>query len=197
MRLLFTIILIFGFSIGFSQSVSNWSPEYELSLTDFKSPQTEINEELTNYSISLGISLYFDIHMSTYQFMFTKNFNSKVKVIFNKNASIISAPNLLVAEYLIKYGQYNYDLSELYARKFRQQMYLEKGTFSDVTFFQPIFEKIQEKMNAENARVIKVTDLGKKENLLKQEHEKVLIEIDALSDFCFECKPPKKRKNKN
>lgn len=196
MRLLFTIILSLGFSIGFSQTSFNWTPEYELNIADFKSPQTEINEELTSYSILSGSSMNFDFHMSVYQFMFTKNFNSKVKVIFNKNASVITAPNESIAEYLIKYGQYNFDLTELYARKFRKEIYLKKGTFSDVSFIQPIFNEIQEKMNAENARVLKATDMGKNEELLKQEHEKVLIEIDALADFCFECKPPKKKKKK-
>ena len=196
MRLLFTIILSLGFSIGYSQISFNWTPEYELSIADFKSPQTEINEELTTYSILSGSSMNFDFHMSVYQFMFTKNFNSKVKVTFNKNASVITAPNESIAEYLIKYGQYNFDLTELYARKFRKEIYLKKGTFSDVSFFQPIFNEIQEKMNAENARVLKATDMGKNEELLKQEHEKVLIEIDTLSDFCFECKPPKKKKKK-
>ena len=194
MKLLFTIILGLAFSIGFSQTISNWEPEYKLSLADFKSPQTEINEELTNYSILIGTNMNFDFHMSTYQFMFTKNFNSKVKVTLNKNASVIIAPNLLIAQYLIKYGQYNFDLTELYARKFRKEMYLQKGAFSDVSFFQPILKKIQEKMNAENARVLKATDMGKKEKLLKEEHEKILLEINTLSDFCLECKPPKKKK---
>jgi len=196
MRLLFTIILGLYFSIGLSQTISNWAPDYELTLDDFQSPQTEINEELTNYSIFLGTNMNFDFHMSAYQFVFTKNFNSKVKVTLNKGASVITAPNLLSAQYLIKYGQYNFDLTELYARKFRKEMYLQKGAFSDISFFQPIFKKIQEEMNAENARVFKATEMGKKEQLLKEEHEKILLEINTLSDFCLECKPPKKKKKK-
>lgn len=137
----------------------------------------------------------FSFQMSSYEFMFTKNFNSKVKTSFNKKAAIITAPDSIAAYQLVNFGQYNFDLSEFYARKFRQKMYEQKGVFSEGSFFKPIFDQLQEEMNAESARVLKATNLGKEE-LLAQEHQQVLIRIRELSDFCFECKPPKKKKKK-
>ena len=183
--------------MGLCQSVFEWTPEYELQLADFQSPQTEINPELTSCSIFSGANMDFSFQMSNYEFMFTKNFNSKVSTTFNKNAATITAPDLATAEQLVKFGQYSFDLTELYSRKFRKEMYELKGTFSNASFFQPIFNRLQEEMNAESARVLKATDLGRNEALLKQEHEQVILAIEALADFCRECKPPKRKKKKN
>jgi hypothetical protein len=95
---------------------------------------------------------------------------------------------------MVQFGQYSFDLSELYSRKFRKELFEQKGAFSDPNFFQPIYNNLQTEMNNVHARVGKATDLGRNESLLKHEHEQVLAEIALLSDFCRECKPPKKKK---
>lgn len=136
----------------------------------------------------------FSFQMSSAQFMFTKNFNTKVTTTFNRKAAVITAPDTTAAQQLVDFGQYSFDLTELYSRKFRKEMYEKKGAFSDANFFKPIYQELQEQMNAENARVLKETDLGMKSDLLKVEHQKVLSEIEILSDFCKECKPPKRKK---
>ena len=196
MKLFLTFLLSSVISVGFSQKIIEWSPEYKLRLSDFQSHQTEINRDLRNYSIYSGASIDFSFHMSNAEFMFTKNFNSKVKTTFKQKSAVITAPDTLIAKQLLRFGQYSFDLTELYTRKFRREMYEQKGTFSNVSFFQPIFDKLLEEMNAESARVLKATDLGKERELLSMEHQKVVTEIEILSDFCFECKPPKK-KNKS
>ena len=194
MKLFLTLLLSSIISLGFSQSIIEWTSEYELSLSDFQSPQTEINQNLRNYTIYSGASMDFSFQMSNAEFMFTKNFNAKVKTTFKQKAAVITAPDSLIAEQLISFGQFGLDLTELFTRKFRKEMYEKKGVFSNVSFFQPIFDKLQEEMNAESARVLKLTDFGKKKAILAMEHQKVVMEIETLSDFCFECKPPKKKK---
>ncbi|CAL2088813.1 hypothetical protein [Tenacibaculum sp. 190524A02b] len=196
MKITFTIITLFVLNLCYSQTIINWSPDYQLSLNDFNSPQTEINDRLNTYSISSGAQIDFSFQMSSYAFMFTKNFNKKVKTILNKNAAVIVAPDSIIANRLVKLGQYEFDAMELYARRFRKELYEKKKAFSGASFFQPIYNELQNQMNAENARVIKATEAGKDEELLKQEHKKVLKEINELSDFCYSCKPTKKRKKK-
>ena len=196
MKIPFTIILLLTLNFCFSQTSVDWSFDYQLDLSDFDSNETEINNELTTYSISSGAQIDFSFEMSTYQFMFTKNFNKKVKTVFNKKSAVIVAPDSLTAIRLVRVGQYGFDLTELYSRKFRKEIYEKKGAFSGVSFFKPIFNDLQDKMNAENARVMKTSNLGENQILLKQEHDKILQEIDKLSDFCFDCKPLKKRKRK-
>ena len=107
----------------------------------------------------------FSFQMSAYEFMFTKNFNSKVKTTFNRNLAVITATDTLDGPLqLVKYAQFYFDLTELYTRKFRQELYEQKGAFSDVSFFQPIFNRLQEELQAENARVSKATDLEQMRN---------------------------------
>lgn len=193
---LFTSTLLLVTLIGSSQTIIDWSPDYKIQLSDFQSAQTEINEKLSSYSIFSGTGIDFSFHMTSGQFLFTKNFNSKVRNTFDRKAAVITAPDTLTALFLVEFGQYNFDLTELYSRKFRKELYEQKGAFSDVNFFQPIYQKLQEEMNQEAARVLKASDLGTNREMLASEHQKVLQQISELADFCRECTPPKSRKKK-
>ena len=180
--------------VSFGQTIVEWNPKYELSLLDFVSKETEINSDLKSYSIASSANMEFGFQMSNYEFMFTKNFNSKVSVNFYQDASVIVAPDSSTALKMVHYGQYHFDLTELYARKFRKELYEQKGAFSSASFFQPIFNKLQQELQAENARVSKLTNVGLERELLAQERQKVLEEIDLLEDYCKSCKPPKRKK---
>ncbi|MDW3196896.1 MAG: hypothetical protein R8G66_31255 [Cytophagales bacterium] len=197
MKTTLTFLFVLTLTSIFGQATIEWSPEYRLQLKDFQSPQTEINPELNSYAIFSGNNMEFSYQMTNAQFMFTKNFNSKVSTVFNRNAAVITAPDSAMAQKLVKFGQYSFDLTELYSRKFRKKMYENKGVFSDASFFKPIHEELQEQMNAELARVMKAIDLGQKSELLNEEHQKVLRQIEEMSDFCKECKPPKKKKKRS
>ncbi|RED95288.1 hypothetical protein [Marinoscillum furvescens] len=196
MKFILVLILNLSATILFGQSVVEWAPTFELELTDFQSPQTEINESFKSYSLYSGANIDFSFHMTTGQFMFTKNFNSKVATTFNRSAAVLTAPDSLTAHQLLNFGKYSFDLTELYARRFRKELNECKGAFSDVSFYKPIYEEIQANMNEEHARVLKQTDLGRKSDLLQMEHQQVLSEIEILSDYCKTCKPPKKKKQK-
>ena len=148
------ILLFIGFT-GVSQSIVAWTPGYEIQLSDFQSPQTEISEKLSSATLHMAARMDFGFHMNHAEFMFTKNFNSKVKTVFNRNAAVIVAPDSLTARQLVNFGQYSFDLTELYSRKFRKALYEQKSTFSDMSFFQSIFDELEEEMNAESTRVMK------------------------------------------
>lgn len=186
-------LLVLTSALG--QPVIEWTPDYTLQLEDFQSPQTEVNRQLSSYSVISGANMDFSFHMTTAQFMFTRNFNSQVVTVFHKNAAVITAPDTLRALELVRFGQYSFDLTELYSRKFRKELYDQKGAFSEVNFFEPIHQQLLEEMNAEAARVLKVTDFGSNSALLESEHHLVLLQIKELADFCKDCKPPKKSKN--
>ena len=194
MKNLLVLILLSSAIAGRSQQILEWSPTTKLKLNDFQSPQSEIRSDLTTYSIFSGTNMDFNFRMSNGEFMFTKNFNSKVRTTFNKSAAVIVAIDSTMARQLVNYGQCSFDLTELYSRKFRKRLYEQKGTFSNVSFYQPIFEELHQELNAENARVMKLTDLGRNEDALNNEHKIILNKIEELSDFCKICKPPKKKK---
>ncbi|WP_419212435.1 hypothetical protein ACNR9Q_17105 [Maribacter sp. X9] len=188
--------ILFTFIVGaapvmYSQEPLEWNPDYELQLSDYRSPQTEISAELTSYSIYSGSKIDFSFNMSSVAYMLTKNFNNKVKAIFQQNLAVIIAPDTLTANQLVRFGRYDFDLMELYCRKIRKKIYEEKGTFTDAKFFQPIFNELQQEMNTVSAQVFKATDFGKDSVLLQKEHDKVLEQIKVLTDFCKNCKPRK------
>lgn len=184
---LYTTVFLFG------QETIEWTPDYVLQLSDYQSPESEIDSVLTSYSIYSGSKIDFSFNMNSVSFMFTKNFNSKVKTIFQRNLAVLIAPDSITANQLLRFGRYDFDLVELYARKIRKKIYEEKGTFSDSKLFQPIFNELQEEMNTVSAQVFKATDFGKDAETLQKEHEKVTLGIHALSDFCESCKPKKKK----
>ena len=196
MKTILTLLLLCVVSSIFGQSSIEWTGDYELQLEDFRSPETEINEAINSYAIFSGSKMEFSYQMTRAQFMLTKNFNSKVSTIFNRNTAVLTAPDSVTAQELVNFGQYSFDLTELYSRKFRKELYEQKGAFSDASFFKTIYEELQEQMNAELARVLKTIELGKKSNLLKEERQKVLAQIEQLSDFCKACKPPRKKKKR-
>lgn len=190
-----TLVLIFLLvtNISKGQSLIEWSKDYQLQLSDFQSTATQIGGGNT-YSLHTASSLNFSFSMSNAEFMFTKNFNSKVNCSFNRLAASIVAPDSAIAMDLLFFARYEFDLSELYARKLRKKLYEEKATFSNVDFFQPASQEIQQQFIERHALAAKATDLGRNREKLAELHNEVISEINELADFCKQCKPPKKKK---
>lgn len=191
---LFLILVICGYSLVGQEAKIEWSPDYHITIEDFKGPQTKINEKGSSVFVQSGVSMELAVQMSNFEFMFTKNFNSKITCTFQKNAATLIAPDSLRAEQLANLVQYDFDLSELYTRKIRKELFENKKTFSNVTFFQPYFDKMIAERNAVSSKMYEDTDFGTHTSLLEKEHKKVLEEIRLLSDYCKACKPPKKKK---
>src|SRR4051794_32665171 len=73
-----------------AQSRVDWDGMYELQLSDFQSQATEI-EKGNMLSLQTGSNIEFAFAMSNAEYMFTKNFNSKVNCSFNRDASSLVA----------------------------------------------------------------------------------------------------------
>lgn len=193
MKQVFIAIFITISCVGNAQNSKEWDGNYKLQLSDFQSSATEIGEG-NIYSLHSSAGFDFSFYMSNAEFMFTKNFNSKVNCSFNRNAASLVAPDSAMAMDLVDFARYGFDLSELYARKLRKKLYEEKGAFSDISFFKPIYEEIQQEFNERHAIAGKTTDLGRNRAVLYSLQIEVLAEIEQLSDFCKTCKAPKKKK---
>jgi hypothetical protein len=193
MRLLSTLLFLALTNTLYGQNMIEWSKDYQLQLSDFQSPATEIGTG-NMFSLNTGAGLDFSFYMTNAEFMFTKNFNSKVNCVFNRSAAALVAPDSLYANDLLHFARYQFDLSELYARKLRKKLYEEKGTFSSISFFQPVYDQIQRDFTEQYTQAGKATDLGHNKEKLEELHKEVLREIDTLSEFCKDCKPIKKKK---
>jgi hypothetical protein len=178
-----------------AQNVIDWDGEYELQMNDFQGGATQIGG-VNIFSLHTATGMSFFFQMSNAEFMFTKNFNSKVSCTFTRNASSIIAPDSTYAINLLKFARFEFDLAELYARKLRQKLHEEKSTFSNGNFFEPVYNAVQLEYSQRHANAGKETDVGQKSAILKEYHEQVLNEINDLAAFCKACKAPKKSKGK-
>ena len=191
-KYIFASLLFFATGFTFAQNEIPWDGKYQLQLSDFRSSATQIGN-VNVYSIFTACGIDFTFAMSSVEFMFTKNFNSKVSNTFKRNSSSVVAPDTEIAASLVEFSQFQFDATELYARKFRKKIAEEKGSFSGVNFFRPFYDDIQKELSARCVNAGKDTDLGRKSEKLKQLHQDVLSEIDLLSDYCKDCKLVKKK----
>jgi hypothetical protein len=193
MKLIVTAVLFLSVFIADAQNVIDWDGIYQLKLSDFQSPASEIGD-VSVYSIQGSSSFDFSFQMSNAEFMFTKNFNAKVNCSFKRDMAALIAPDSTVAEDLVAFARYEFDLCELYARKLRKRLYDVKGAFSDVNFFRPVYDEIQKEFVTRYTMAGKMTNIGRENERLTSLHAQVLDEIEQLADFCKSCKPPKKKK---
>jgi hypothetical protein len=181
-------------SVVKAQSSLDWDGNYQLQLSDFQSASTQIGS-VNMYSLHTASGIDFSFAMSNAEFMFTKNFNTKVNCSFKRDAASLIAPDSSFAMDLVNFARYEFDLSELYARKLRKRLYEEKGAFSNINFFKPVYDDIQKELIERHALAGKQTELGRNKEKLNELRLEVLKEIETLSDFCKICKPPKKKKS--
>ncbi len=194
MKLIISVfIYLLSTSLAICQNVIDWNPKYQLQDSDF---QASRHVGGGNISVYAACSVGFGYQMNGYQFMFTKNFNSKVTTTFTRNASYIIAADTVTRDKLLKFASAEFDLSELYARKFRQLMFESKNAFSDPNFYQKLYDQIHAELVVRNSQLSLDTNMGLADIRLKEQHEKILVEIEMLADYCKECKP-KKKKNKD
>jgi hypothetical protein len=172
-----------------------WQPNYSFSLSDFKNPGTRVDSRLEKTVLQPGIIIELGFQMSGVEFMFTRNFNEKVICSYDPGSALILAQSSFEANELLKLAAFDFDLSELHARKIRKGLFENKKTFSDVDFFQPFYDKIISERNTESSRVYQESNFGKDAEVLQTEHDKVKKAILALSEYCKSCKPPKKKSN--
>jgi len=189
-RSLLIVLFVFIISGLFGQTKIEWTEGYKLKLSDFQSPSTKIGN-VNRYFLQTGSSFDFEFSMSSYEFMFTKNFNNKVDCYFSRNIATLIAPDTSFANDLINFEQFAFDLSELYARKLRKELFENKAAFSSYDFFHEYFDKIQNEYTERYSEAGNVTDLGRNKDKLKELHKNVLDEIHGLSEFCKSCKPKK------
>jgi hypothetical protein len=176
-----------------AQSGVEWNGKYQIQFSDFRSPGTQIGGG-TIYSLGSGSSIDFSFYMTNYEFAFTKNFNSKVRCLFNPDAASLVAPDSLQAETLLNFSRFDFDLCELYSRKLRKKLYEEKRAFSNVNYFRPYYDEIKSEHAKRHAQAVQDTDIGRNREVLAHLHRIVLDEIDSLTNYCKTCKPQKKKK---
>lgn len=179
-------------NVSYAQEKIYWTPEKEITSEDFKSPTTNIGDVEVN-SLLLGATIELGMIMSTAEFMFTKNFNSKVSATIQPYSSVLIAKDEVTSEHMIRFANYQFDLCEMYARKLRKGLFEAKKLGSTITFIQNQFDGIMMAYTNELSVAMQQTNMGLNAEVLKDLHKNVNEDILELDDFCKECKPPKKK----
>lgn len=186
---LFSVFMLLCHCAITAQNTIEWSPEVKLRLSDFQSPATHIGGDIISISSPAGMDFGFE--MTRAQFMFTKNWNSKVNCTFNRDAASLVAPDEDIAQSLVDYAQYSFDLAELYARKFRKQLHDNKKVLTEASWARPLFDDLQKEFVNQLTLTGRVTNMGRKTEILQDLHNHVLEEIEMFPDYCKTCKPAK------
>lgn len=111
------------------EAIIEWSPNFSITYEDSEASKRTIDSKNRVYSVNSGVMIDFAIQMSNVEFMFTKNFNSKLVCTFHKEAATLMAPDSIKANQLIQLVQFDFDLSELYTRKLRKELFENKKHF--------------------------------------------------------------------
>jgi hypothetical protein len=186
-------LLIVTFSHYGQSKRIEWEPDYTFTLSDFANPGTRVDSRLEKTLLQPGILIELGFQMSGVEFMFTRNFNEKVTCLYDQGTAIILAQNQTQAGQMLQLAAFDFDLSELYARKIRKALFENKKTFSETTFFRSFYDELIAERNAQSSRVYLDSDFGILAEVLEREHAKVKAGIEELAEYCKNCKPPKKK----
>lgn len=178
----------------FSQNIVEWTPKHLITLESFQASVPDLVEDnIQQYNFSANYE--FSYQMMNVQFAFTKNFNNYAFTYYNPELSWIEEGEF--TEQLLLMANLDFDLIELYVRKFRKQMYEQKKVASNPNFFVTIHDKIAAELNTERVTIInKFQSLEDPTEFLLEKSKEVNSEIDALHEFCKACRPKKKKKKK-
>lgn len=117
MNFKYILFFFFIFSLLHSQTSDDnivlWNSDKKLTVDDFGIRITKEDDQMSYGQFSI------DSNIKGFDFL-TKNFNKKVRNYFIKSASWINTKKNV--ETSLKYQQTVFDLSEIYARKFRKEL---------------------------------------------------------------------------
>lgn len=179
-------ILIIGLFMNYSvvgQSTNShekiWSSTDRLSESDF-----QLNVETSNSNPCFA---QFSMNYSVSGFDFlTKNFNKKVKNVMYMNASWLSK-EASDKQNLIRFQQILFDLSEIYARKFRKRLLANKSKIAKgVQIVEILNNEITKEFTEERAMFEKEVNGGTNIEIYEKWEKKIESELNQLNEFQYE-----------
>ena len=169
-----------------------WTNDIVISEDAFKDTPPNLQaDDLQEFKFHTAFD--FAYQMTTAQFAFTKNFNRYVEAFYIPQYSWMESGEL--TEDIILYSNLLFDISELYARKFRKSLYEAKKFGSSPDFFLKCYDEVQNdyvKYTSEIASKLRTS--REWAEIINEYSLEVQKEIDALFEYCYSCKPQKKKK---
>lgn len=174
------LFLVMPFMI-FSQVISSdeflWDKNRSLQKEDYKLIVNDNN-------VPIKSSITFSYHLKGFN-VFNNNFNKNIINKFSGNSSLIN-PNYKNTSALLEYQQINFDLSEVYARKMRREILMNKSKlWKGFDFAYEIFNSITSGFMKVQAEMNNDTNYGNKTEKIPFWKQKISKELDELSEFDY------------
>ena len=192
----FICIFLFLIStvIASAQTKIIWEPTIEITRESFKDTPPPLKEDHIQQMV-LQATYDMQYQMVNAQFMFTKNFNKYIRAYYIPEQSWIEEGEL--TDELIELANLQYDAAELYARKFRSAIFMQKSVGSSPQLLQDLHSKFSSEYLKFNARL--TNDFFTQENwdeIQSRHQQNIDQQLEELAEFCQSCKPKKRKKKK-
>lgn len=176
-RNLLTLIFLFAALSALGQARTEWQEGYKLSVLDFAAepPKSQVEQ---------GQSYYLAAHLDYARITNrsaanTKNLNASVTAYFIPTQSWLQQGE--GTEILLKYAQINFDLLELYARKYRQRLYEKKQLAANLRYLQQAQQEVNIALSKRRAEMHNA--VAESDSKADAFHELILKEIAELTQF--------------
>ncbi|WP_010522558.1 hypothetical protein [Aquimarina agarivorans] len=146
-----------------------------------------------DYKIAVGVNTNELIHSQfiiTHQIMgfdfIKKNLNKKIENIFVGKASWIDTTRVVSIDAAIAYQQLQFDLCEVYARRFRKQLFInKKKLLKGLDFVKELNNKMIAGFSEERALLVQETKDGRDKEQLTVWEEKIRNYLSTLKQFDY------------
>lgn len=183
-KVAFLLVFVFGIQLNlFGQATNSfeklWSPSSKLNINDFKLDV----EAPSNVPCFAQFSINYSV--SGFDFL-SRNFNQKVRNVMHMNASWINAETG-ETERLLQFQQILFNLSELYARKFRKELLINRKQISKGTqIIEEIHNEITKRLTTEWAKFQNESNSGQLIEVMNDWEKRVDLELLELDIFSYE-----------
>lgn len=157
-----------------------WNSEKKLTVEDFKIEMKDSNNDTTYSQFMISHSI------SGFDFM-KRNLNQKITNIFLGNASWID--KTIDVQKQLEYQQMQFDIAEIYTRRFRKKVLINKGQISKgFDIINKINNEIMSELSTERIRFVKETENGQNLEKMIQWKENISRELKEMDEFSYENK---------
>ncbi|WP_148870429.1 hypothetical protein [Tenacibaculum adriaticum] len=183
-RILLITLLIS--SISFSQNLlsgqKRWSSVDKLTVDDYKIKISDSSND------AIYTQLVISHEAKGFDF-FKRNLNQRVSSIFLRNASWIDTTKIKDIHKHIDFQQIQFDLSEIYTRKFRKRLLKNKNKIANgFNVLNQISNEIMAEFSNERLLLAKETRRGLNDKKIAEWKEKIALELNNLNEFRYENK---------
>jgi len=152
----------------------SWNEKTKLRWADFKGIPQVIDSVFEAFTTSSIHSSYHPVDLNTMQY--------EISAVFNETKSFYKSDT---SKYLLSHEQGHFDLTEIYARKLRQDLIKQDLRLTNYQgVFDSLYEQVHSELNKSQALYDSETDHSRNLDQQKKWNEKIKNDLAQLKAFC-------------